>query len=456
MKRILYVGTLALLLALPGCRSNGSQDLLERELRLQEDKLYSMESCLCDYQQRLESCQRENDTLRQQLADPASQSSEQLPASSPRRQRLGGNGGSSASGNAELLVPDVTLPGNEQAPPYKGPPQISPPDPTRPDGDLPPRIAPPQNENQAPPQRKNNAPDGMQPPTIELPEIQPRQSGMEPQSETLPAPTVTTTADSTDTGETVSSLQVAEITLNKQLTGGYNTDLQAGDEGVMVVIEPRNSTGEVIRAPGKVSIVVMDPALQGEAARVARWDFSPADAANHFRKNLFGVTMQFELPWPNRPPQHAALTVIARYTTDDGRKLEARKDIVATLPRIPTDLNSGNAPDSTAPISTQPISTQPISTLPAGRQAQWTRSTQPQRLPPVQEPVAFPLLTAPQVTQAADSQEQEIIREAPIAISEASAAIEQQADRAPPNYPSTSSPRRPVYRASRPQWSPYR
>lgn len=120
---------------------------------------------------------------------------------------------------------------------------------------------------------------------------------------------------------------VAQITLNRKLTGGHNVDAKPGDEGVMVVVEPLNEAGDLIEVPGAVSIVVLDPALQGEAARVARWDFSSREAAKHLKRTPMGDGLHFDLRWPHSPPTHRLLSLYVRYTTADGRKLQVEKQI---------------------------------------------------------------------------------------------------------------------------------
>ena len=83
-------------------------------------------------------------------------------------------------------------------------------------------------------------------------------------------------------------------------------------------------------APGDLSIVVVDPALEGRAARIARWDFEADELAGHIRRNRDGGSLQFELPWPTQP-QHNDLRVFARFTTYDGRRLEANLPIDVPL-----------------------------------------------------------------------------------------------------------------------------
>lgn len=132
-------------------------------------------------------------------------------------------------------------------------------------------------------------------------------------------------------GEEVDA-NVVSIVLNKQLTGGYDfDDKRTGDEGVMVVIEPRNSAGCYVPVPGPVTVIVMDPAAEADAQKVARWEFDAADATKFLRKSAFGRGFHMELHWPGELPAHRALRVVARYQTADGRTLETFKDIEVDL-----------------------------------------------------------------------------------------------------------------------------
>ncbi len=55
-----------------------------------------------------------------------------------------------------------------------------------------------------------------------------------------------------------------QLVINTRLTGGMDRDGHDGDEGILVVFEPRDAAGNLVKWPGKVSVVAMDPALEGE------------------------------------------------------------------------------------------------------------------------------------------------------------------------------------------------
>jgi hypothetical protein len=128
------------------------------------------------------------------------------------------------------------------------------------------------------------------------------------------------------------SKQAAAIVLNRRLTGGYNADGRPGDDGVTLVIEPRDAGGRFLAAPAEVTVVAIDPALQGPAGRIARWEFAATETAALVRNSANNPGIHLQMLWPNQPPKHNELHLFVRYTTSDGRRLEADVPIRVDLP----------------------------------------------------------------------------------------------------------------------------
>jgi hypothetical protein len=122
---------------------------------------------------------------------------------------------------------------------------------------------------------------------------------------------------------------VAQITLHPALTGGIGTGSRPGDEGLMVVVEPRDFGGNIVNVPGDISVALLDPALAGDEARLARWDFVAAETQGMIRTGS-QPGIHLRLPWNSAPP-HDRLKVFVRYTTRDGRKLQAERLISVAL-----------------------------------------------------------------------------------------------------------------------------
>jgi hypothetical protein len=300
MKAWQWIVVAAALLPVSGCKVDPNITLLERELRLQEDKIYQMNEAIEDQQAVVDSCRRENATLRKQLAcvsDIADGFGEMSTPSGTSKSASAAKA-SGPSGETILLKPPRV-----ELPPLK-PPEVQ------------------------LPEKPQSSTRSHTPPAA--PDSGPVLPGMSAPDET-DAPVGIIPAGLTPTVSKGESKQVAKIALNQLITGGYNTSGKSGHDGVMVCIEPRDAQGQLIEAPADVSVVVLDPAQQGQAARVARWDFTAKEIAGRFRKTPIASGIQLEMPWPADPPAHNDLHLFVRYTTADGRKLEADKTFKVAL-----------------------------------------------------------------------------------------------------------------------------
>jgi hypothetical protein len=126
--------------------------------------------------------------------------------------------------------------------------------------------------------------------------------------------------------------RVDRITLNRVLTGGYERDARFGDAGVTVLVEPRDAQGQLAPAAGPISVVILDRAKSGDAARVARWDFTAEQTASLYRKTPYGEGIYLEMPWAGNPPTRSHLHMFVRYMTKDGRSVEASREVDVALP----------------------------------------------------------------------------------------------------------------------------
>jgi len=130
------------------------------------------------------------------------------------------------------------------------------------------------------------------------------------------------------------SQYVASIGLNRSLTGGINLGEGDGSQGLQVVVEPRDSHGRPLDAPAQVEVALLDPAekdAEGNAARLALWNFTDAETASMFRRVGSSAGIHLGMAWPDEPPKHEHLHLFVRYVTADGRTLEAHHPIDVTL-----------------------------------------------------------------------------------------------------------------------------
>jgi len=342
----------ALLLLLAGCRSDGSRELLERELRLQEDRIYRLEDELDDKCRQLDSAHRENQSLKQEL-----------------RGGDGGAGSSPAHKASPAMPARPTEPPEVVLPPLVDEAETLLPPELEADNSTPARSFyrnPGDDENlgEAPPFGEDlpsldePAPESGTPPATDPEPLLPDEASPLPQSRLLLGNAMLQSFSQPAKPLTGDPNQIERLALNRQLTGGWNGDGFPGDEGVMVVFEPRDARNQPVEAIGDVSIVVMDPSRIGKEARIARWDFTSDEAAMHYSAGPIGRGFQFELPWAAEVPSSRDLRVIVRVTPPDGRHVEADSGIRVTLP-LEKDPNWKSKPATLKPANATPTPLKP-------------------------------------------------------------------------------------------------
>jgi len=145
-------------------------------------------------------------------------------------------------------------------------------------------------------------------------------------------------ADGTRTArvEQVSALgQVEGIELNRFLTGGLDRDGVPGDELFSAVIVPTDSQGNLVKAPGSVSVTLFDLSKPEAQQRIGRWEFSPKQSDSLWHSGFLGSGYIVRVPWQDRP-QSPNLLVHARLKTIDGRQFDTSQSIHIVPPAAGT------------------------------------------------------------------------------------------------------------------------
>lgn len=120
-------------------------------------------------------------------------------------------------------------------------------------------------------------------------------------------------------------------------TGGVDEDGAPGDEGLMVVIAPRDEDGSAIKVPGRALVAAWEISPAGLKTPIGSWEI-PADKLRaSWKSGLISTGYFVAVPWQNLPSSDR-VRVAVRLTTTDGRAFEADRDVsvkVVVLPRGP-------------------------------------------------------------------------------------------------------------------------
>ncbi|MDY0168521.1 MAG: hypothetical protein RBS80_18370 [Thermoguttaceae bacterium] len=325
--RIWYAALIVLCCTLAvGCRTNQHIAALQRDNRLKEDEIYRLRWLVEDYEEELDR-RRESqgsDTepglaarTGQSILDRLGAPADSTATAQPTQSELPVQVGESMSPNEFLKSRDVVRPADG--------PTLTVPDM---DDDVPAPAWP--------------APAPVEPPGApEAADEAPRWSPP-PARHEKPKPQQATSAYTPPSGNEGAAPRAAkegrlatQLRIDAHATGGHDLDGRAGDDGLRVVIQPLDENQRLVIAPAEVSIVLLDPnpALKGDAARVARWDFTADEVASAIRASDDGVEgILLKVVWRDNIPQNEHLHLFVRYTAADGRQLEDQLELQIRLP----------------------------------------------------------------------------------------------------------------------------
>ncbi|HVU86125.1 MAG TPA: hypothetical protein VHD36_02315 [Pirellulales bacterium] len=408
MIRWQILAAVALVCSTGGCQlkqlRRANEDL-ERENFQLEQRLDELTWQLEDAKAALQTCQNSLCATGTGSSSSPRSSSDAGPTSKPRRSSIFSSPSRQDAGPAavdtETEAPRVELPdeetrpgarrpprAREPVPRYTGPPIISPPDPQVPDGVL--REAP-RVEDAAQQRDPRDADAGRYAPISTRPNAPPPSEAPSSPEEVLPqpeardsdappyAPMAAPGSDAARTGPedgpraqfASQTPRVAALAVNPKLTvWRKTTGDKPVDEGLRVVVEPRTAQGQIVPARGIMAIAVIDPAEEGAAARLARWDFTAEQTAEHFQGSESGGGLHFSLQWPHAAPARDDLLLFVRLTTDEGQQF------VAEFALHPT---SANTPAAWTEAVAEPRTPQANSSL---ANVAWKRAVTPLPPPP--------------------------------------------------------------------------
>lgn len=205
-------------------------------------------------------------------------------------------------------------------------------------------------------------------PTDKPPKDSLEKTGAGQNFELLPAPGESATRSQ----PSATSTQISHIVVNPDQTGITSFGGQNNSDGLVVSLETRDRYDRYVDQPGTIIIVVLDSTQTGQAARVAHWEIPQSNVEEilNTTSGTSGITL--ELEWPEEPPKSSDLVLFVRYQTADGRKYETHAKI-GRLPAETVSKRSHREDEATSGILNQnasdvaDIETAPIPQTPPSR-----------------------------------------------------------------------------------------
>jgi hypothetical protein len=143
---------------------------------------------------------------------------------------------------------------------------------------------------------------------------------------------------------------VKEITLARG-TGGVFGEGPTGDDGLMVVVVPRDEDGAAVKVPARLEIAAWDITPAGLKTPIGNWGVPAEKLRPAWRSGFISTGYFVAVPWQTYPSSER-VRIAVRLTTLDGRAFETDRDInvklSAAVPRV-------NPPGPQLPVTPAPI-----------------------------------------------------------------------------------------------------
>ena len=288
-------------LLIVGCKSDVHHQLLERELRLQEDQIYCLQDKLQTQCYELDTMEDENASLRKQLGivDTSSAPLNKVQSPTPAQPLLV---------PPQVDVPDFNSGNNSDTigPIFGTNPQSS--------------SGGQKNSDSLP-----SPTSEMTPPSLEgvppLPQNSSKKGAARPIRQLSFAESIGHQSDLT------------HLVINHEKTTCYDSDGDGSPEGVTIVIEPRDADERLVTTAGDIFIAAYEPTVTAQQSDLGRqfavWTIPAAKAHQHFRRTSRARGLHFVLPWPTAPPVTTPIRVEVQMTQFDGTTI--RTEAIAKL-----------------------------------------------------------------------------------------------------------------------------
>lgn len=135
------------------------------------------------------------------------------------------------------------------------------------------------------------------------------------------------TAKITTAVQMVTDKRIVEIAFQPALSRAVSFDGDNQDDGLFLVLQPKNEQGQVVAIAGAVSIEVIDPSREGNSPVIGKWNYSPAEIEDKIQPIGSKQGIHLTLPWNGPNPKGDRVIVIATYQMDNGRKVIGKKEI---------------------------------------------------------------------------------------------------------------------------------
>ncbi|WP_162658350.1 hypothetical protein [Tuwongella immobilis] len=121
------------------------------------------------------------------------------------------------------------------------------------------------------------------------------------------------------------AVPLKEITIARG-SGGIDDDRQPGDEGLLVIVSPKDEDGEAVKVIASLVIRVEEITNQGVKLPIGTWDVPVGTLRKTWQNGLFSTGFHVKLGWKT-PPRTEKIRVTVQMILPDRRIFEADREL---------------------------------------------------------------------------------------------------------------------------------
>lgn len=128
--------------------------------------------------------------------------------------------------------------------------------------------------------------------------------------------------------EMPSDTRIVDIKFHPSLCRAVNSDQQGDDDGLYLVLQPYNASGEFVPMPADLMVLALDLSREEKKATIGRWTLSSADVKSKMNPIGSSQGIHLSLSFSGPAPQCDRVLVFAYYTLPDGRRVVAEQEVM--------------------------------------------------------------------------------------------------------------------------------
>jgi hypothetical protein len=121
--------------------------------------------------------------------------------------------------------------------------------------------------------------------------------------------------------------RVREIDWHPTMCRAQNSDGKPGDDGLYLVLIPRNTAGQFVPSLGALTLVVEETLADGSVARIGRYEFPEAELKDYLEPVGSAPGLHIPIRWTEQRPAGTSVEVYAKLTMPDGSTMVNRRTI---------------------------------------------------------------------------------------------------------------------------------